>query len=265
MVQLRICAYNPRTLCEHGRIKYILQQLGHYHIIALSGTACAYDTAVQQDRYASHTVISWSRSKHPAERAAGVSLAVSTRLFEPRNIVQVYEPHADYMGRMGAVRLRRGDCDVCVIVIYMWPEPNNVSGQRKCSRLWAYLRGFIERLPSRCVPILCGDFNGHVGAVASSAVDEMPETCDAIGPFRPELQNYNGGQLRQLLSSQHMRAENTFHDLGPTYHGGPPYFAQTRVDYICIPQARAGDVDSCKVLYAKGDRLQSKHCGAWAS
>ena len=174
-----------------------------------------------------------------------------------RNIVQVYEPHDDYQGRMGAVRLRRGDLDVCAIVVYMWPEPKNVAGRRRCSKLWAYLRGFVERLPARCVPILCGDFNGHVGSVARTAVDEVPESCEAIGPCRPELQNYNGGQLRQLLSSQHMRAENTFHDLGPTFYGGPPAFAQTRVDYICIPQSRALDVESCKVLYTKGDCLQS--------
>ena len=67
--------------------------------------------------------MSWGRNEHPEERAAGVSVAVSTRSFEPKNIVQVYEPHDDYQGRMGAARLRRGDLDVCAIVVEMWPEP----------------------------------------------------------------------------------------------------------------------------------------------
>ena len=45
--------------------------------------------------------------------------------------------------------------------------------------------------------------------------------CDGIGSFKAELQNFNGGCMANLFSSQFLAAVNSFYDVGSTYYGPP--------------------------------------------
>ena len=65
---------------------------------------------------------------------------------------------------------------------------------------------------------------------------------------------YNGGKLRELLDEHHMAAINTFFPAGATYYG--QFGNNSRIDYVCLPRTMLARVESCKVLFSVGKRLQ---------
>ena len=62
--------------------------------------------------------IDWGKPRGKSEVSAGVSLGLSTRIFTKANVRQIFKPPMEYAGRLGAVRLVRGDldlfCDRCL-------------------------------------------------------------------------------------------------------------------------------------------------------
>jgi hypothetical protein len=75
-----------------------------------------------------------------------------------------------------------------------------------------------------------------------------------FGAEQPAPENYNGGKLRELLDEHHMAAINTFFPAGDTYYG--QFGNNSRIDYVCLPQTMLARVESCKVLFSAGKRLQ---------
>ena len=65
-------------------------------------------------------------------------------------------------GRMGVVRLIRGDVDILVVVAYMLPE-SCVSDRERNRRLRLYLDYITSNAPGRSIPLLLLDANGHTG------------------------------------------------------------------------------------------------------
>ena len=195
--------------------------------MGLQGTQRRTEHAVEQYTCGSHVLLEWGCQA--SDKAAGVALALRAKVFQQRNIVRVYTPPAAFQGRVGAVRVRRGDCDFCPVVAYVPVEPHT---------------HLLDSLPSRCVPILLLDANGRTGTVQSAA----------IGAVQPQRQNRNGSLLHHLLLHHHMFAVNTFHPAGDTYFGC--FGRNSRIDYVCLPQSMHPVVRQCTVLHAAGDRLQ---------
>ena len=234
-------SYNPLSLKRTHRLQQILQEFQWYSFVGLQGTQRRTEHAVEQYTCGSHVLLEWGCQA--SAKAAGVALALRAKVFQQRNIVRVYTPPAAFQGRVGAVRVRRGDCDFCPIVAYVPVEPHTQS-QRSCNeRLWAW-RHLLDSLPSRCVPILLLYANGRTGTVQSAAT----------GAVQPQRQNCNGSLLQHLLLHHHMFAVNTFHPAGDTYFGC--FGRNSRIDYVCLPQSMHPVVRQCTVLHAAGDRLQ---------
>ena len=75
-----------------------------------------------------------------------------------------------------------------------------------------------------------------------------------FGAEQPAPENYNGGKLRELLDEHHMAAIDTFFPAGDTYYG--QFGNNSRIDYVCLPRTMLARVESCKVLFSAGKRLQ---------
>ena len=235
-------SYNPLSLKRTHRLQQILQEFQWYSLVGLQGTQRRTEHAVEQYTCGSHVLLEWGCQA--SDKAAGVALALRAKVFQQRNVVWVYTPPAAFQGRMGAVRVRRGDCDSCPIVAYVPVEPHTQSQRSYNERLWAWVRHLLDSLPSRCVPILLLDANGRTGTVQSAAT----------GAVQPQRQNCNGSLLHHLLLHHHMFAVNTFHPAEDTYFGC--FGRNSRIDYVCLPQSMHPVVRQCTVLHAAGDRLQ---------
>ena len=118
------------------------------------------------------------------------------------------------------------------------------------------IRGFVERLPARCTPILCMDANAHICLVRGPGGDIIPSRSEEVGHSRVELQNCNGGSFVDLPSSQYLFAVNTHFDVGPMFYCPPPRRHKTRVDYIVEPTATLRNVRRCHIQYSAADMLQ---------
>lgn len=189
-----------------------------------------------------HTVFEWGR-RHD-DPAAGVVLAVRSKLFRDRNVSKIYTPPVEYQGRVGAVRFRRGDADFCVVVAYIPVEPHTQAQKQYNINIWQWIQHLLDQLPSRCLPVLLLDANGRVGA--------EPSPC--VGEAEPQKQNYNGSLLHACLQHHHLFAVNTWYPCGPTYFG--QFGNNSRIDYVCLPQSKQSSVQECTVLHSAGDRLQ---------
>ena len=196
--------YDERAFCEN------LGEHSH-HLLAGTNIRDTGETCAEQ-HYKQH-IIFGSTGEPPRGRqntSGGVSIILRSRVFQRKNVSRVYSPPQALQGRFGAVRLRRGDLDVCAITVYMHTEPQKQTQQERNLRLWRYVENFISKLPHRCVPLLCLDANAHVGFRQGPGQEWRVVQSTAIGPFFPEPQNYNGGMLLSLLENQYMAATNTF-------------------------------------------------------
>ena len=155
-----------------------------------------------------------------AGKASGIVIAFRRKLFSFKNLVRVHTPPAELLGRVGAIRLKRGDVDFLVVNAYIPVNPHKAQDRQYCDRVWAWIHHVLSQAPNRCVPILCLDANGRVG---------HGESSPSIGPAEPATENYNGGKLGELLSAHHMAAVNTFFPTGDTYYG--QFGTSSRIDY----------------------------------
>ena len=94
---------------------------------------------------------------------SGGSVGWSLYRSERKSLQQVQcetyvQPPTAYKGRMGAVRLVRGD-----LVAYILPEPCCVTDRELNRRLWLCLDHIISNAPGRSIPLLLLDANGHTG------------------------------------------------------------------------------------------------------
>ena len=211
-------SYNPLSIKQPERLAHIIREFQWHSVIALQGTARGTDLECEQYSVGTHMVFEWG--KRSQDKAAGVLLAIRRKLFTPRNVVRVFLPPKAYQGRVGAVRLKRGDIDICPITVYIPVEPHTQHAKSYNERLWTWISDFISKLPGRCIPLLLMDANGRLGSIAD----------DAVGDADAQRENFNGRLMRATLGAQHMFAVNTFHAAGNTF------LPESRVDYICLPQ-----------------------------
>ena len=257
MPTLLVSSYNPLSAVDPIRKECILRELGRAHILCLQGTNVRHsgENCTQQN-YKNHVWYDWGAPSGKQNTSGGVAIILRSRVFQPKNVARVYCPPDALQGRFGAIRLRRGDLDLCVISMYMYTEPQKQSQQERNLRLWRYLDDFISKLPHRCTPLLCLDANAHVGLVRGPGGEWGSLQSTAVGSFFPEPQNFNGGLFLSILEKHFLVAANTFFEVGPTFYGPPPRRHATRVDYICVPASCLQTVARCHVQYKAADRLQ---------
>ena len=115
-------------------------------------------------------------------------------------------PPAPLAGRGGALKLVRGDRGFSDHEPVLAAVPNEFARettQREDLEVGA--QGFWDETPSRVVPVLLLDANGHISQTA------WPEH---IGMYSSKKTTFNGQCLGELLRDHHLRAANTYFLVG---------------------------------------------------
>ena len=190
-----------------------------------------------------------------SEHAAGVAIYLRDKVFAEHNVKQIYDIPADFQGRLGILRVKRGDVDFAFIVVDPWVQARTIQEQQRIRRLWAYVGSVVSALPYRCVPIMFTDANAKNGLCKTEGGDWQPIDSPSIGPCTPEVENASGLVFRNMLEQQFLCSANSFMEPGHTYFGNIAG-VKSRIDHICIPQSMLTNVVSCAVLYSVGAKLQ---------
>ena len=202
MPTLLVSSYNPLSAVDPIRKECILRELGRAQILCLQGTNVRHSGEnCTQQHYKNHVWYDWGAPSGKQNTSGGVAITLRSRVFQQKMSPGFYCPPDAFQGRFGAIRLRRGDLDLCIISIYMHTEPQKQSQQERNLRLWRYLDDFISKLPHRCTPVLCLDANAHVGLVRGPGGEWGSLQSTAVGSFFPEPQNFNGGLFLSLLEN----------------------------------------------------------------
>ena len=160
-------------------------------------------------------------------------------------------------GRAGLVRVKTASADFAVLSVYLPPCFADNSIRRVWYSVMEWVSKSLDKLPSRCLPILCLDANPRVGKVACAGAVAI-DTSDAVGQCEPELETPAGHAFKTFLEGQFMSAANTYFSAGKTFYPTRLASKPSRVDYICLPRSaiEAGRVSSCSVNEEAGDCLQ---------
>eukprot|EP00974_Lingulodinium_polyedra_P107717 10426307-Lingulodinium_polyedra.AAC.1 len=138
-------------------------------------------------------------------------------------------------GRGGALRIKSGELDVCVIAAYVPVNPHTYAARCCCNKVWEWIKGTIEALPNRCTPIIALDANGKTGAYRDEYGVQRHFDTKHIGRQDAELENFNGEKLRGLAHGQNLAVVNSFFKAGPTYYRDSASQA-SRIDYWLVPE-----------------------------
>lgn len=110
----------------------------------------------------------WGGSQH----AAGVSIDLRDKVFTEHNVRQIYSIPAEYQGRVGALRCKRGDVDFWFLVVYL--QGRTEADRLRVSRLWRYVVSLVSALPHRCVQVLFTECNGKTACIGMLTVFVSP-------------------------------------------------------------------------------------------
>ena len=126
--------------------------------------------------------------------------------------------------------------------------------------IWEWVEERLHDCPGRCIPIIAGDFNGHVGARRHDGELYTDADSPSVRHYGAEAENENGADLREFCETYEYMACNTFfkEGCGPTYFfkGAGGDHRSSRVDYVLVPQIINDMVERCTVDYAAGLILQ---------
>ena len=121
--------------------------------------------------------------------------------------------------------------------------PSNLREKQLSENIWKWARRVLDETPSRVVPVLLLDANGHISQTP------RPEQ---IGKYSSKKTSSDGQCLGELLRDliTFGRQTHTF-PVGATFFGP---FSNTQIDFACLPAAV--HVHRCCALHHDGDRLQ---------
>ena len=208
--------FNVQTLRREGRLLDILQR--RTHLFTLPG-----------------------QTKSEFTDFRGVATAIRENTFLPANVRRIYTPLAPLAGRGGALKLVRGDAAFLIMSLYLPPSPSNLREKQLSEKIWKWARRVLDETPSRVVPVLWQDANGHISQTP------WPEQ---IGKYSSKKTTFNGQCLGELLRDHHLRAANTYFPVEAIFFGP---FSNTQIDFACLPAAV--HFHRCCALH-HGDRLQ---------
>ena len=104
--------------------------------------------------------------------------------------------------------------------------------------------GFWTKTPSRVVPVLLLDANGHISQTAWSEQADKYSSKKTLHSTVSDWEYCCG-------RDHHLKAANTFLPVGATFFGP---FSNTQIDFACLPTAV--HVHRCCALHCDGGRLQ---------
>jgi hypothetical protein len=162
--------------------------------------------------------------------SCGIALILQRRYYSKQFIKDVFLPTDPLLlGRVAAIRLKRaGVYDTTFVNAYM-PLTYNQTGRDAYLAILHWLSELLQQLPARTLPILCADFNAHLG---------LPALCFQIQVFAAypyhRQDNWAGTQFRRFLLENQLFVTNTSSPRCscPTWFGA---HSATQVDFICIP------------------------------
>jgi exonuclease III len=140
-------------------------------------------------------------------------------------------------GRILGLRIKNTAWDITLINCY---APTEDSDEPFRTQFWDNLDDLLDRLPARTVPIVGGDFNGHVGLIGART-----GTSGCIGRCSPEPENQNGKRLREFSERYGFMVTNTFFrgtKSGWTWQRADE-LARHRIDYWLVPSKLWYQVD----------------------
>ena len=149
----RFAAYNPHSAWESSRKEEIATAFAGYHVLGLSGTKRKRqreDPACCKSQVGTFHIYEWGHSGK-SEHAAGVALYLRKQVFRDYNVRRVYDIPSEYQGRMGILRVKRGDCDFCFIVAYPWVHRQTVAEQTRTNSFWKYIGKSVSEL--QCIAV----------------------------------------------------------------------------------------------------------------
>lgn len=115
--------------------------------------------------------------------STGISMFFSRRRFSARSFRLIWCLPAAYGGGLAAVRCKSEVFDITVVGGYVLVEPENAAGREVCQKVWNLLEQFVQVIPSRSLPLVLLDANGHVGMEkVTSTVRSLRSTVDEA-PF----------------------------------------------------------------------------------
>ena len=88
--------------------------------------------------------------------------------------------------------------------------------------IWDWIEERLHDCPGRCIPIVAGDFNGHLGAQLRDGVLIADHDSPSVRHHGAEAENANGAMLREFCEAYEYMVCNTLFEEGC----GPTYFLQ---------------------------------------
>ena len=159
----------------------------------------------------------WRQGSLFPSKHSGVAIAIRENTFLPANVRRIYTSPAPLAGRGGALKLVQGDAAFLILSLYLPPYPTNLREKQLSEKIWKWARRVLDETPSRVVPVLLLDANGHISQTT------WPEQ---IGKYKKNT--FNGQCLGELLRDHHLQAANTYFPVGATFFGP---FTNTQIDF----------------------------------
>ena len=163
-----------------------------------------------------------------------MQLDLRDKVFIEYNVRQVYSIPAEYQGRVGALRCKRGDVDFWFLVVYS--QGRTEAERLRVSGLWRYVVSLVSALPHRCVQVLFTDCNGKNGLHRDADGVCLPIEAPVIGGCTAELENSNGTIFRECLEEQFLCSVHSHLAPGHTYFGNIAG-VRSRIDHVCLQHA----------------------------
>eukprot|EP00959_Pyramimonas_sp_CCMP1952_P202628 4237373-Pyramimonas_sp.AAC.1 len=189
--------------------------------------------------------------------SCGVAIGMHVRRYQPQYITRVTMATGKIQGRGLMIRYRRGRQDVALFSLY-YPTRGKGKGaiaiQKALSaELTSWFNEQMNRLPSRCLPIVGTDLN--------STCAEDSTFPYISGPCEADHDGINYGIIKPVLKVHGLVLANTYFNAGITYYG-IDHNVRKRIDYIIVPAAVLDNINECMVSWRKGKRLQHIRCVA---
>ena len=246
-------SYNPMSMLQPNRWEEVSDQFA-CGTVGLQG-ACVSRGKDEQKcvgfRTSKHLWISWPHGQAAKSKCAGCAIGIPKNI-QKHQFRSIYTPTNPILhGRVGAVRIKTGNTDICYIVGYAFCSllPNEVW---MAEVFWNEISRIIDKLPDRCIPIIMLDANAKLG-IRQGFYDQLLQ--NHMGPYVRAETDVNGQYLGQLLINHGLCITNSFYNAGNTfYHCGGRY--SSTVDYQIVPISWNARVRKCEVWKTFGSALQ---------
>eukprot|EP00972_Heterocapsa_arctica_P048025 7083381-Heterocapsa_arctica.AAC.1 len=144
------------------------------------------------------------------------------------------------------------------MVLYLPTERDQQGKSGAQQQLYKVASQVLQSAPTRSIPILFLDANGHVGWVK----DEHTAS-HSVGKSGCELENQNGKLLRTFTKLHGLWLVNTWnHDgSGPTWTNGEGVVS--RIDFLAVLRRFSDSVRRCYVCYRTAIACQGSTAHKW--